>query len=111
MPISVGLDVEEIVDVLMEVEDWKELAGRLGINSFNIEESCSGTAIPRCCRRQLVRTHCDKSSDEPIANIIQILEKMNKKKQAKKLRQKLSLSELLPISIFLDRQNCLIIII
>ena len=96
--IPAGVDVEEIVDVLEEVDDWKGLAGRLGINSLSIEESCSGTAITRCYRRQLVRTHCDKSCDEPgkaVADIAQILEKkMNMKKQARKLRKKFLLGEL-----------------
>ena len=90
---STGGNVEKIVDILEEVQDWEGLAGRLNIEINSIKTNCgTSTDQARCYRRQLVRTYCDRvPSGDPrqvateIAFVLDV--KMKKKKQAQKLRE------------------------
>ena len=92
MCLSKGENVEKIVDVLEEVQDWEGLAGRLDIETSSIKTNCgTSTDQARCYRRWLVRTYCDRlSSGDPrqVATEISLVldVKMKKKKQAQKLR-------------------------
>ena len=89
---TAGSDVEKIIAVLEEVEDWEGLAGRLDINIITIRNNCgTSTDQARCYRRQLVRTYCDRlPSGDPnkvATDFALILDKMGKKSKAKKLRE------------------------
>ena len=92
MSLLPGSDVEKIIAVLEEVEDWEGLAGRLNINIITIRNSCgTRTDQAHCYRRQLVMTYCDRlPSGDPnkvVTDIALILDEMGKKRQAKKLRE------------------------
>ena len=77
--------------MLEEVEDWEGLAGRLSLETIPIKTNCAtSTDQASCYRRLLVRTHCDSlPSGDPgkVAKTITLmLDRMKKKKQAKKMR-------------------------
>ena len=89
---TAGSDVEKIVDVLEEVEDWEGLAGRLNFDTIPIKTNCDTTIWQaRCYRRRLVRTYCDLLlSGDPrkaVTKFATILDQMKKKRQAEKLRE------------------------
>ena len=84
-----GKDVNQIVDVLLEVGDWKHLAHQLDINPHTIEETCRMNPAP-CYRRELVTTYCDATGlavEDVVENIAEALGQRNKK-QANYLRAK-----------------------
>ena len=74
------------------VTNWKGLASWLDVRSNSIETDCAREGSQAaCCRQELVRSYCDKEpSGDPYTvseDIAQELEKMDHKRQAKKLRQ------------------------
>ena len=77
--------------MLQEVKDWEGLAGRLNLETIPIKTNCAtSTDQASCYRRLLVRAHCDSlPSGDPgkVAKAIALmLDRMKKKKQAKKMR-------------------------
>ena len=89
---TAGSDVEKIIAVLLEVEEWEGLAGRLNINTITIRTNCgTRTDKAHCYRRQLVTTYCDMlSSGDPnkvVTDFALILDEMEKKKQAQTLKE------------------------
>ena len=88
---TAGIDVEKIVEVLQEVRDWEELAGRLSLDTIPIKTNCAtSTDQASCYRRQIVRAHCDSlPSGDPrkVAKTIALmLDRMKKKRQAEKIK-------------------------
>lgn len=89
---TAGSDVEMIVDVLEEVQDWEGLAGRLNLDTISIRTYCDTTIWQaQCYRRQLVRAHCDSlphGDPRKVAKSIALmLDRMKKMRQANKLRE------------------------
>ena len=85
----IGKDVNLIVDVLLEVADWKYLAHQLDINPHTIEETCRTNAAS-CYRRELVTTYCDSTGlavEDVAENIAEALGQRYKR-QANNLRAK-----------------------
>ena len=77
--------------MLAEVPDWRGLADWLNIPTGGIHENCAREVdLAMCYRRELVRRYCDKQSSgnpyEIAEGISMALEKMNKNRQAEKLR-------------------------
>ena len=77
--------------MLQEVKDWEGLAGRLNLETIPIKTNCAtSTDQASCYRRLLVRAHCDSlPSGDPgkvAKDIALMLDRMKKKKQAKKMR-------------------------
>ena len=91
--IHAGRDVEEIVKVLTEVEDWVGLSRWMGISSNNIITNCAGSLnVLKCHLRQLVEEYCDSQlTDDPCkvaCDVALILERdmhPPKRRQARKL--------------------------
>lgn len=83
--------MQAISTVLAEVPDWRGLANWLNIPTDGIHENCAREVdLAMCYREKLVRRYCDKqSSGNPykVAEDISVaLEKMEKNRQGKKLR-------------------------
>ena len=82
--------MNQIVDVLLGIDNWKRLANELDINFGEIEANCGGVDIASCCRRELVRTYCDSSGlavEDVAEKIAEALGPRNRR-QAKDLRAK-----------------------
>ena len=93
MYMSVGQDVQAIVEILKEVDDWTTLTGWLDVRSKTIEENCIRTSVtvPECRRTAMVWTCCHREpSGDPskvASAIADVLEsKMDKKYQANRIR-------------------------
>ena len=88
-----GQNVNQIVDILLEVVDWKYLANQLDINSDIIEADClKSSPAGSCYRRELVKTYCDSSGlgvEDVAENIAHSLGPSNRR-QANHLREKFS---------------------
>ena len=91
---AIGKDIEQIVDVLLEVENWESLAGRLGINHKIITTNCGVSSdYASCSRRRLVEIFCDAQEAPFSMNMIadeiaQVLnDEMSKKRQAGNMRR------------------------
>ena len=91
---AIGKDIEQIVDVLLEVENWESLAGRLGISHNIITTNCRVSSdYASCSRRILVENYCD-AHEAPLSMIMiadeiaQVLnDEMSKKRQAGNIRR------------------------
>ena len=83
-----GVGIERIAEVLLEIDNWESLAGWLGVNHHTIRTNCgSSSDHASCFRRLLAETYCDtttKNDMHTIAeNIAFVLEtEMNKRRQA-----------------------------
>ena len=91
----VGTNLEKIVKVLTEVNDWENLAGWLNlgrgvINGLKTHCLREGDGLAGCYHRKLVTAYCDetgRSSVEVAHDIAHILESdMASKSQADRLR-------------------------
>ena len=85
-------DVENITRVLVDVPDWRGLAGSLNTKVDDIEENCKPDVIPATCyRRSLVRRYCNmQQSENPskvATDIAKALQQMDHKLQAERLRK------------------------
>ena len=93
MYIPAGRDVQAIVEILKEVDDWTTLTGWLNVRSETIEENCIRTSVTvaECRRTAMVWTCCYREpSGDPskvASAIADVLEsKMDKKYQANRIR-------------------------
>ena len=89
-----GRDVESIVNVLIEVEDWEGVAGILEINTYSIREECARSlTVFRCQWRNVVQEICYKQAvNNPrqivcdIANVLENFIRPPRIRQANLLR-------------------------
>ena len=92
----IGTNLEKIVEVLREVNDWEKLAGLLDlgqgvINGIKTECLRESGDLAICFRRKIVRAYCDETSKklaEVARDIAHTLERdMASKRQADRLKR------------------------
>ena len=84
---------------MIEVENWEDLAGWLGVDKNEIETECNRKAInlAHCYKKRLVRLYCDRTGKSPqqvAEDMAWIYEHRIKNKRVAKELRLLTFSEL-----------------